>query len=273
MVALALPLMGASTSSASEQSSQGEACGHAATRDLATLEASLIPADGESVQQGAAVTFAGSSQIPFSIAVASSPQALKAPDVDSGTATSQGEGDDAFASTKASAKVRTVYWQAFFSDASVPACAGIEPQIFLTGVHELEVLAPGSVLETPGTGALSIAFLSAKALAKAHPGVSYRVSCSTTCSGTVHYSVDVLHKGRPHEAPALDPYPTAISVPEPSGGSVPITLPFRGPALRVVHRLLREHKTIEVHISVALAGASSTTVDKGHTTVRLGGGR
>jgi hypothetical protein len=237
---------------------------------VAVLDAHLTPAEGASVQQGATVSFASSSPTPFSIAVASSPRALKAPDIDSGSATPQGEGVYAFDSTKASAKAQTVYWQAFFSDASLPSCAGIEPQLFLTGVHKFTVLTPGSV-ETLSSGALSIAFLSAKALARAHPGVSYSVSCSTECSGTAHYAVVVLRKGHPHDAPALDPYPTAIAVPEPSGGSVPITLPFRGRALRALHRLLSEHKTIEVHMSLALAGTSSTTVVKSHTTVRLGG--
>jgi hypothetical protein len=271
LVAGALLSLGASTSSASQPSPE-LSCGIAAVHELRALDTNLSPEEGANVQQGSTVSFAASSQIPFSIAVASSPRALKTPDVDSGAATPQSEDGYVFASTKTAAHARTVYWQAFFSDASVPECAGFKPRLFLTDVHRLTVLAPGSAVPGSQSSALSIAFLSTKALAKTHPGVFYRVSCSIGCSGTVHYTVDVLRKGRLHDEPALDPYPTAISVPEPSGGTVPIALPFKGRALQTVRRLLGENKTIEVHLSLALAGATGTTVVKSQTTVRLAGG-
>jgi hypothetical protein len=272
LVAGALLSLGASTSSASQPSPE-LSCGIAAVHELGALDIHLSPGDGTSVQQGDTVSFSGSSQVPFSIAVASSPRALKTPDVDSGAATPDGEGEYVFASTKTAAQARTVYWQAFFSDASVPACAGIKPQLFLTGVQRLTVLAPGAAETGNQPPAFSIGFLAAEPLAKAHPGVFYRVSCSTGCSGTVHYSVDVLRKGSPHSMPKLDPYPTAIAVPESDGGSVPITLPFRGHALQTMRRLLAEHRTIVVHLSLAAAGAASTTVLTRHATVRLDGGR
>jgi hypothetical protein len=113
------------------------------------LEATLGPADGASTQQDAPVAFSGSSIVPVSFAVASSPTLLSTPDIDSGPgvqqAPSSGKATYTFTSGKAAATAGTVYWGASFSNAGLPDCSGLEPTTYTTKARSLTVLAPARI--------------------------------------------------------------------------------------------------------------------------------
>lgn len=105
---------------------------------------------------GDPVTFSGSSGSPVAFAVASSPALLSSPDIDSGLGYGQPEPmssgrDDmyTFASTKATVTARTVYWDASFSNANIPECAGSPASTYTTKARALTVLAPPSSPPTP----------------------------------------------------------------------------------------------------------------------------
>jgi hypothetical protein len=113
------------------------------------LEASLGPADGANTQQDAAVAFSGSSIVPVSFAVASSPTLLSTPDIDSGPGVQQAPSSDeatyTFTSGKAAATAGTVYWAASLSNAGLPDCSGLEPTTYMTKARSLTVLAPARI--------------------------------------------------------------------------------------------------------------------------------
>jgi hypothetical protein len=116
------------------------------------LETSLSPANGATVQTGTPVMFSGSSEAPVTFAVASSLALLSSPDIDSGPATLlPGTSTYTFTSTKATATPGTVYWDASFSDATVPECAGESPTTFTTQVRTLTVSPLPSPPPTPVT--------------------------------------------------------------------------------------------------------------------------
>ncbi len=132
------------------------ACLVAAHANLVTLEPSLSPSSEFTVSVGAPVTFSGSSEAPVTFAVASSPALLSSPDIDSGLGSGQLEPMSSgredmytFTSTKATATARTVYWDASFSHAELPTCAGISASTFTTKVRALTVLAPPSSTPAP----------------------------------------------------------------------------------------------------------------------------
>jgi hypothetical protein len=125
-------------------------CALDSAANLATLEASLSPAPGASTAAGTTVTFSGLSSQPVDFAVASSAGGIAAPDVDGGPGFIQGAPVGAvetwaFASTKAAATTRTVFWVASFSDAGVPSCAGQTPIAYTTKARELTVTTPPPV--------------------------------------------------------------------------------------------------------------------------------
>jgi hypothetical protein len=129
-------------------------CALDSAANLATLEASLLPAPGASTAAGATVTFSGLSSQPVDFAVASSAGAIAAPDVDGGPGSIQGAPAGAFetwafASTKAAATTRTVFWGASFSDAAVPSCAGQTPVTYTTKARELTVTTTPPPVEVP----------------------------------------------------------------------------------------------------------------------------
>ncbi len=127
---------------------------------LESLEYSLSPSNESTVPVGVPVTFSGSSGLPVTFAVASSPALLSSPDIDSGLGSGQPEPmssghEDAytFTSTKATATARTVYWDASFSTANISECAGMSASTYTTKVRTLTVLAPPSSTPMPSPAA------------------------------------------------------------------------------------------------------------------------
>jgi hypothetical protein len=120
------------------------ACFNDGEADLASLEASLSPAGGVSIQAGVPVTFSGSSGSPVTFAMASSAALLSSPDIDSGLGTLEpGSSSYTFTSAKATATPGSlVYWDASFSDAGLKACEGMMPKTYTTAVRTFTVVPP-----------------------------------------------------------------------------------------------------------------------------------
>ena len=118
---------------------------------LASLQASLAPANDATMPVGTPVIFTGRSTATPTFAVASSaPALLASPDIDTGVGSAQPEAASSepstysysFTSTKASATPGTVYWDASFSNAGFKDCKGETPQTYTTQPRTLTVLAP-----------------------------------------------------------------------------------------------------------------------------------
>jgi hypothetical protein len=116
------------------------------------IEARALPEEGASVMAGTQVTFFASSVVPVTFSVASSPAQLASPDIDQGLAQplpSEGIHVQGFTSSKAASAPGIVYWQASFSAAEVPGCAGILSGLITSPVRRLTVSPQPSPLPTP----------------------------------------------------------------------------------------------------------------------------
>jgi hypothetical protein len=123
-------------------------CGSERIATLAVVENLLRPTNGSTVAGASGITFSSESPQPLHFAIASSPERLGSPDIDSGPGQpSSGSGGTqrySFVSTNATATPRTVYWEASFSTEGLAHCAHQSAQTVTTAVRTLIVLAPSS---------------------------------------------------------------------------------------------------------------------------------
>ncbi len=235
--------------------------------DMATLRASLVPAEGAAVPVGAPVTFTGNAGATVTFAVASSPALLATPDIDSGLGSARpapGEGYS-FTSTKTSDKPGTVYWDASFSTAGFKECEGQTPKIETTQPRALTVLAPAvpAVLSPtlpPPVVQVSPIQVSIGLLGNFHlsrPTLFYRVRCSARCSGDTSYEVYVVRRhNRAVHVSRLDLNSYPVSIVSEAGGEQQITDDYAGRSLRMLERIIHAGDAVELRISVKVTSAS-----------------
>lgn len=250
-------------------------CGADGQAALATLEATLSPANGVSVTVGTPVVFSGSASQPVSFAVASSAALLTSPDIDAGAGVLQSSGTPAtyaFSSAKAGGAPGTVYWQASFSDAGIPACAGLTPRTLTTQARSLSVVAvPSPTLPTPstpspsvpvlpGSGSVGVSVLAPAVLSLAHGTLRYGVRCTTECSGETGYRLLLLgaHRARPVSLAGLG-FAERVSIKAATGGQELFAHHYRAGALRRLRELQRAGDTLEVSITAQVNGATGGT--------------
>jgi hypothetical protein len=247
-------------------------CGSASIADLGVLERSLAPANGTVVQAGAPVTFSGNSRAAVSFQVASTSALLATPDIDSGVGTLQAGEPPAYAFTsmKASSTRETVYWQASFSDADIPECAGQPPHTYTTPSRTLTIVpAPPaqspSASVTPVTSAapppLQASIVSPKWLRVTHGSLTYSIRCSRSCDGRTSYEVLVV---RPHaktrRLKQLDVNTIAVSVSTSEGDEMRVSHRYVGRGLRQLQGILSHGGRLELQITASLTGAAGGTV-------------
>lgn len=105
------------------------------------VEHTMSPADGSTVEAGSQVTLSGESRAPLTFAIASSPGSVSSPDVDEGLGSAPaGSSTYLFTSAKAAATARTIYWAVSFSEADLPACAGVGATTYTTAPRSLTVV-------------------------------------------------------------------------------------------------------------------------------------
>src|ERR1700686_284554 len=231
----------------------GIGCFNSSEAVKATLERSLSPAGGATVSAGAPVTFSGSSSSPVTFAAASSPGSLSNPDIDNGLGSAQPSSEQVptytFTSTKVAATARTVYWNASFSNAGLPACAGQEPMTYTTAVRTLTVLAgPSAPLgpaptpapePSPMPAPVQVSISASGSFSIAHPTVGYRIHCTAICSGNTYYHVLVSRRhARAGHLAKLDVGPRPVSITTTSGGYEQFAHSYRGSTLRMLKGLL-----------------------------------
>jgi hypothetical protein len=262
-------------------------CAGASVAAAGVLEASMSPADNTAVRAGTAVTFSGHSEVPVTFAVASSPAALSSPDIDTGLGSAQPEPFSSgsplsyaytYSSTKASATPRTVYWAASFSNGDLAECAGVAPSTYVTKARTLTVMPepPAPAVEPVITPAPVVEQAPVHAgigklgkLDRAHPIITYRVHCTTSCSGTSSYRVLVVrHHAKAVGVPALDSGVNIVSITAAAGGDQQIAHHYRGSSSRVLKRIIHSGEVVEVQIDVKVTDESGN-VSQAHATLRL----
>jgi hypothetical protein len=250
-------------------------CSLAASGDLITLENTLSPANAATVTMGTPVSFSGVSRTPLTFAVASGTPLLQ-PDIDTGAGSVMGESSRfggliyVFTSTNASAVPRTIYWTASFSDASIPACAGLLPATYTTPVRTLTVLPPPTetthVQEpapapTPMPPLLKGTIGELGSFRVTHPSISFRIQCTTSCSGeTSSRAYLVRAHAKPLSAPELDLAPSYVSIASASGGTEQFTHGYSGRSLRLLKRVLHGGGAVELRLTAKLSGSSGNGV-------------
>ncbi|MGH2853805.1 MAG: hypothetical protein ACRDLF_06400 [Solirubrobacteraceae bacterium] len=247
------------------------ACNMAAHADLVTLERSLSPSNETTVTAGAPVVFLGSSEAPVMFAVASSPALLSSPDIDSGLGSGQPEPMSSglldtytFTSTKATAMARTVYWDASFSNANIPECAGMSVSTFTTEARALTVLAPPSSPPTPpspmtaariGPPEHSEVSLAGTSIAVQDSGIALlKLDCtgSAACKGSL--TLTAAAKGRKRRATSTVTIGSAsFSIPGDETKTVKIKLDGTGRAL-----LSAGHGRLGAHMEILELEAAPT---------------
>jgi hypothetical protein len=247
--------------------------------DMATLRASLVPAEGAAVPVGAPVTFTGNARAPVTFAVASSPTLLATPDIDSGLGSAQpalGEGYS-FTSTKTSAKPGTVYWDASFSTAGFKECEGQTPKIETTQPRALTVLAPAvpavlsptlapPVVQIPP---IQVSIDLPRSVHLSGATLFYGVRCSARCSGATSYEVYVVRRhNRAVHVSRLDLNSYPVSIVDEPGGEQQITHEYAGRLLRMLERIIHAGDVVELRISVKVTGASGNPA-QARRTARL----
>jgi hypothetical protein len=240
------------------------------------IEVRALPEEGATVQAGTPVTFSTPSDAPVTFAVASSPALLASPDIDQGLAQSlPSEGGathmQVFTSSKAAAKPGTVYWQASFSAAEVPECAGVLSGDITTAPRTLRVEpappapAPPPPSAPPPAPAFNATISSAPV---GHSQVAVHVHCNTSCVGMADYVVTAVDRHRRHAQRALGFGPWPVSIAGPSGGTQQLAHRYTGASLRRLEQLIRDGDTLEVGITATVTGDGGATA-VAHTTARL----
>jgi len=268
---------------------QFEICSSAVESAQISLEATLKPANEFSnAPAGAPATLSGRSDYPVTFAVASTQTALSHPDIESGLGFAEllssgppPEYTYTFTSTKAAAKPGTVYWDASFSTAAIPACAGLPPSTRATQPRTLNVSPPPPTevamaappitsvpAPAPTPAPLGISIVQSSRFSFAHPTFSYRIDCTASCVGDTYYQVLLLrpHRRARHVA-ELDLDPTPVTIPATSGGNQQFSRSYRGGTLRVLASDLRAGDVLELQINVKATGV--TGIARAQSTARL----
>ncbi len=229
----------------------------------------LSPPNGATVLAGAPVTFSAESGDALSFRAASSPALLSSPDVDSGPGslepgTQPGGGYGyTFTSVKATATPGTIYWAASFT-VTLKECTG--PPFTYTTPASMLTVSPQTPTREPSpaaepTSALQLRIIGAASFRLKHPTVTYRVTCSASCSGTTELQAWHVHRHRkPVRASALDVGSTSLSITAASGGGEQFTHRYRGAALRMLKHIVNEGGEVELRLRVEAADATGTIV-------------
>jgi hypothetical protein len=261
-------------------------CTSTALANQGVLEASLGPAGGASVTAGASVIFTAHSESQPTFAIASSPALLASPDIDSGPGSALSEPSSSgppvvyaytFTSTKASATLGTVYWDASFSSAGIAACAGLTPATYTTQVRTLTVLPGPAPTPTPTPTPtplaepppLQVSINAPAVFHLAHSAVTYAIHCTTSCSGNTSYEAFTVRRhAKPVHVRKLDLGPTAVSIADASGGEERFTHRYRGHALHLLESLLAKNGVVELSLVVHVKDASGS-IARAQDTTRL----
>jgi hypothetical protein len=225
------------------------ACFNSSEADLLSLEHSLSPASsptaGGTVPVGAAVTFSGNSVAPVTFGVASSPALLSSPDIDSGLGSAQPEGLYTFISTKVTATPVTVYWDASFSNATLPACEGMTASTYTTAVRTLAVLpapSPPTTAVIPTTAAVAppvpfgnISLVGFAITVQSSGKAAIKLTCTgtATCAGKLRLTVRTQGKSKISKTKTETIGAATFSIPASTTGIVKLELDEDG------HTLLR----------------------------------
>jgi len=239
--------------------------------DRTVIEVDELPEEGATVTVGTPVTFSAPSAAPVTFSVASLPTLLGSPDIDRGLAQPQPAPGGAidhmqvFTSSQAASTPGTVYWQASFSAAEVPECAGLLSGLITVPPRILKVEpAPSPPSESPPP-ALSAAISKTQAGPRQ---VSFDVSCSTSCTGTATYVVSAARRHRRSRKSALGFGPWKVAIANAAGGVQQFTHRYAGATLRKLTHLAQEGDVLEIHITSTVTGADGSTT-AAHKTTRL----
>jgi hypothetical protein len=232
--------------------------------NLTVIEARALPEAGAKVVAGTQVTFSTPSDAPVTFFVASSPALLASPNIDQGLAqplSSEGGTThmQVFTSSNAASTPGTVYWQASFSAAEVPGCAGVLSGLITSPPRTLAVepAPPPTPSAAPPPAPAFSAMISSAPTGR--PQVAFKVHCSTSCVGTAAYVVTVLHHHRKSPESVLDFGPRKVAIASSSGGVQQFTHRYTGASLRKLEHLIHDDDALEVHIT-------STVTDTGGNT-------
>jgi hypothetical protein len=228
------------------------------------IEVRALPEEGATVVAGTQVTFSAPSAAPVTFSVASSPALLASPNIDQGLAQPlPSEGGttrmQVFTSSKAASTPGTVYWQASFSAAALPVCAGVSSGLVTIPPRTLTVEPappPPTLAASPPEPAFSATISSAP---EGRPQVSFDVHCSTSCVGSAAYVVTAFHHHRKSRERALDFGPWKVAIASSSGGVQQFTHRYAGASLRKLKHLIHDGDALEVHIASTVTDAGGTT--------------
>jgi hypothetical protein len=223
------------------------------------LESAIAPADAAEVKQGTPLVLTARSDVPLTFAVASTAALLSAPDLDTGAGTPSAQpGYElptyTFTSTNATQAPRVLYWQVSFSTSSLPVCAGVSPTIEYTAARRVTVLAaPSLVPEAPFQ-------LSVDHTASFHVrrrAVTYRVSCTSSCTGTMSASAVILrHHRRVRRVSRLDFGPLPLEIAAAGGGSVELEHHYGRGAAQLIEAAAHQAEQVELEIDVEATNAN-----------------
>jgi hypothetical protein len=264
-------------------------CGTQAEADLAVLEVGLSPANGATVQAGTSVALSGDSRSPLTFDLASSLSLLSTvPDLGSGLGTAQAEpisvgppgvNSYVFTSTLPAGTASTLYWDTYFSTASLASCEGLAPVNYTTVPRSLAVVAPPAS-PTPVTPVTPPAFVVPPPLRVGigapdrfritHPAVRYAIDCTASCSGDTSYEAFVTpRRAKTVHVSKLDLTPKQISLATATGGDVQVVHAYSGAALRLLKGIIRAGGEVKLHISVTVTDSAGHAASA-RRTARLG---
>jgi hypothetical protein len=254
----------------------------------------LTPPSSAEAAQHAPVTFAGETApierssgrkeaVALSFEIASSESAVSNPDVDHGAGTLGPSGQPerqtySFTSTRATARLGTLYWQASFT-LPMEKCKG-ELHRFNTGggfgqVQQLAVVkaeekpppppppgTPGATTNSPPTpSGLSVGITASPLVHIGHTAVAYLVDCTKPCSGQTYIKAWQLRGHRkPVRAAALDFGPRNVAIKGGSGGNQRFVEHFRGQVLKKLRSLLRGGHEVKLVVTAKVKDGSGNTV-------------
>lgn len=216
----------------------------------------LNPPDGAAVQTGTPVTFSARSGIesPMTFSFASSATLLSSPDVDRGVAMTVSPTEDTFTSTVATAIPRTVYWTASFTREQ-QGCK--EPVVPFTLPTRTLIVLPATPIVSPPPLQLSISSVTFRL---ARSVVSYRITCTTNCSGHTYFQAWLVRRrSRSVRVPELDFVSTPVSIGSATGGFELFTRRYSGRELRLLTRVLHHNGAVELRISTEATDAFGGT--------------
>jgi hypothetical protein len=257
--ALALPAHAAAEPTPAEKCAEEKAL-----YEIFAAYTPVSPASGAEAKQHVPATVWAESQWPVTFLVASSPQSLSRPDIDSGHG-SAGPGSFAtkytFTSTKATTEAGTIYWAVAFTPPT-PDC-GSGSNTFYTPTRTLLVFpsegGAGTTTESPSTKSpahLRVGITARGVVHVGRPTVAYVVNCTASCTGHTQFRAWLVRgHSRAARARGLDFGPRAVSITGAAGGRQPFSQRYRGRALRSLRSMLRGSGRVRLEVSVSVKDA------------------